>query len=63
MTNSSSAKSGALLVFTYPKADPDDETERAVAVQVATDGASLFFFPQRSAAQASLLARLGYGTA
>lgn len=52
-----------VAVFTYPKANPDDPKEKAVIVQVSTDGAKLFFFPQRSAAQAKLLAKLGYGTA
>lgn len=48
-----------VAVFTYPKADPEDETERALTVQVATNGTELRFFPERSTAQKILMNKLG----
>lgn len=44
--------------FTYPKRDEEKETR----VSVVTDGSTLRFFPDRSAAQAKLLADLGLNT-
>jgi len=44
--------------FSYPKAK---ESDPEIAVTVATDGTTLRFFPERSAAQSAVLVTLGIG--